>query len=81
MELSIPPPFSDPSTVPPNTPSTTADIRDSTESFKFPVEEIIKGLDQVRIFASLLRVFNVRWHNCGLVYDTLFVYHTYFSSK
>jgi len=48
MELSIPPPFSDPSSVPPNTPATTAEIKpDSAEAFKFPVEEIIKGLDQV----------------------------------
>jgi len=48
MELSIPPPFSDSSSVPPNTPATTAEIRaDSAEAFKFPVEEIIKGLDQV----------------------------------
>merc|ERR1712142_281214 len=54
MELSIPPPFSDLSTVPPNTPttmpttpSTASEVRDSAESFKFPVDEIIKGLDQV----------------------------------
>lgn len=47
MELSIPPPFCDASTVPPNTPSTTAQIKESAEAFRFPVEEIIKGLDQV----------------------------------
>jgi len=48
MELAIPPPFSDPSSVPPNTPAASAEIRtDSAAGFKFPVEEIIKGLDQV----------------------------------
>ena len=48
MELSIPPPFSDPSSVPPNTPAASAEIKtDSAAGFKFPVEEIIKGLDQV----------------------------------
>jgi len=48
MELSIPPPFSDPSSVPPNTPAGSADVRsDSAAGFKFPVEEIIKGLDLV----------------------------------
>jgi len=48
MELSIPPPTFIPSNAPPNTPLSSAEIKaDSAEAFKFPVEQIIKGLDQV----------------------------------